>query len=477
MVSASLNELRSGSSSQAGPERKHKADDTAVQEGGVAALRAVMRLEAAIRKTGTVQELFFLIANEARALLRARQIFIVESEWPKHPRIVAISGLPAVERGSPLVQDIERGIRLLAEQAGSAGLSQSREFRLSSLATAATSTTLATYPLQEMLWLPLAASGGCPCGGLLVARERPWSETDIGLARHLADATDYARHALAAGPQRKRRRPWSRVAVASCVLLLAIGFVPVPMAVLAPLEVIAREPYVVSSGLDGIVETLLVQPNQAVSEGQPVARLVAVELRNRLEIAEREVQVAAAKLQKARQLAFADARGRHDMGLMQAELDLRVAERNFASDQFHKSELKAGRAGVAVYGDSKDIIGRPIAVGDRLMEIADPAAIDIQIDIAVGDALVVKPGAQAKLFLDSDPLDPVDARIVRADYKARSRDGGTLAYRAVAQLAETPRPVPRLGVRGTAQVLGEEVPLWFYLLRRPISAFRQWSGL
>jgi hypothetical protein len=474
MVSVSLNELRSNGVSQARPAGTHRADGVPEQEAGIAALRALMRLETAIRKVRTTQELFFLIANEARALLRARQIFIFESERVAHPKLVAISGLPTVERGSPLVQDLERAIGQLG-QTETTGLSQPREFRLSSLAER--STTLAAYPLQEMLWLPLAASEGGPAGGLLVAREMPWGEADIGIARHITDATDYARHALAARPQRERRRIGSKVAIASCLLLIALGFVPVPMAVLAPLEVVAREPYVVSSGLDGIVETLLVQPNQTVSEGQPVARLVSVELRNRLDIAEREVQVAAAKLQKARQLAFTDARGRHEMGLMQAELDLRVAERNFARDQFDKSELKAGRAGIAVYGDAKDIIGRPIAVGDRLMEIADPITIDIQIDIPVGDALVVKPGAQAKLFLDSDPLDPVDAQIVRADYKARPRDGGTLAYRAVAQLTETPRTTPRLGVRGTAQVYGEEVPLWFYLLRRPISAFRQWSGL
>lgn len=472
MVSASLSELRSVS--QKAAPSQDKADPAAIRENGLAALRALMRLEAMIRRTGTAQQLFFLVANEARALLRAKQIFVFEGEPADRMRIVTISGLPSVERGSPLVQDLERGIRQLASQSG---LGEPREFRLGSLAADAPASGLATYPLQEMLWLPLAPAGASPAGGLLFAREAPWGEADIGVARHLTEATDYARHALAARPRRKRRRLGSKAAVATCVILFGLGFVPVPMTVLAPMEVVAREPYVVSSGLDGIVETLLVQPNQKVEEGESVARLVAVDLRNKLAIAEREVQVAMARLQKANQLAFSDARGRHEMGLMQAELDLRTAERDFARDQLDKAELKAGRAGIAVYGDRKDIVGRPIAVGDRLMEIADPAAVDIQIDIPVGDALVVRPGAQAKLFLDSDPLAPVAARIARADYKARARDDGTLAYRSVAQLEEAPRTPPRLGVRGTAQLYGDDVPLWFYLLRRPISAFRQWSGL
>jgi len=473
MVSVSFNELRSGGISPRGAPSLDKAD-AAARESGLAALRALMRLEAMIRKTGTAQQLFFLVANEARALLRARQIFVFEGEPADQIRIVAISGLPSVERGSPLVQDLERGIRQMASQCG---LAEPREFRLASLVAGTSPTGLVTYPLQEMLWLPLVPTGASPSGGLLVARETPWAEADIGVARHLAEATDYARHALAVRPRRKRRWLGSKAAVAAGLILFTLGFVPVPMSVLAPMEVVAREPYVVSSGLDGIVESLLVQPNQKVVEGEPVARLVAVELRNKLAIAEREVQVATARLQKANQLAFSDARGRHEMGLMQAELDLRTAERNFAREQLDKTELKAGRSGIAVYGDRKDIIGRPIAVGDRLMEIADPATVDIQIDIPVGDALVIKPGAEAKLFLDSDPLAPVAARITRADYKARARDGGALAYRSVAQLEEVPRTPPRLGVRGTAQLYGDDVPLWFYLLRRPISAFRQWSGL
>ena len=38
-------------------------------------------------------------------------------------------------------------------------------------------------------------------------------------------------------------------------------------------------------------------------------------------------------------------------------------------------------------------------------------------------------------------------------------------------------PAARLGLRGTARVYGEPVTLFFYLLRRPITALRQWTGL
>lgn len=444
-----------------------------VREAGQAALRALMRLEAAIRKVGAVPELNALVANEARGLLRARQIFVIDCAAGR-VRVAAISGLPTVERGAPLIQEIERGLKRLGDEEG---LARRHEFRLAGLVTEE-SAGVVTYPLQEMLWLPFKGDGAQPPGGLLAARENAWSEGDIGVGEHLADAMGYARRALSMAPVRGRRfRPGRKTLVAAALGLAALTFVPVPMTVLAPLEVVPREPFVVATSLEGIVESIPVEPNQRVAEGEVVARLAAVELRNKLEVAEREVQVAAAKLQKATQLAFVDVRGRHDMALMQAELDLRVAERDYARDQLERTALRAGRAGIAVYGDRRDIVGRPVAVGDRLMEIADPDAVEVQVDIPVGDALVVRPGARAKLFLDSDPLRAVDATIVRADYKARARDGTNLAYRAVARLADTAAAVPRLGLRGTAQVYGESVPLWFYLFRRPISALRQWAGL
>ena len=34
----------------------------------------------------------------------------------------------------------------------------------------------------------------------------------------------------------------------------------------------------------------------------------------------------------------------------------------------------------------------------------------------------------------------------------------------------------RLGLHGTAKVYGEEVSLGYYLLRRPLSALRAWTG-
>lgn len=111
------------------------------------------------------------------------------------------------------------------------------------------------------------------------------------------------------------------------------------------------------------------------------------------------------------------------------------------------------------------------------MEIADPAHVEIRIDVPVADSIILSDDKRVKIFLDSDPLRPREGVIVHGDYQAKVREGGTVAFRIVAIFAENSVSPPRLGIRGTAQLYGDRVPLVYYILRRPLAVLRQWIGL
>ena len=279
--------------------------------------------------------------------------------------------------------------------------------------------------------------------------------------------------------------------------LAIVGAIPVPMTALAPLEIIARDPHVVAMPLDGIVQRVLVEPNAPVTQGQPLVQLVDTIARNKLELAEREALVAAARLEKSNSLAFTDPRGRHELGIARAELALRLAERDHAREYLSRTLVTAAKSGIAVFSDRRDFEGKPLAVGERVMLIADPGAVELKIELAVADSVVLAPGAAVKAFLDSDPLHAMAAKLVRIDYQAHLSETNVAAYRIIAEIngpqitgveitgaeligdtngRDRPAP-PQLGVRGTAQVYGPTAPLALYLFRRPLSALRQWTGL
>ena len=441
-----------------------------------AGLRALMEIEAGARAACTREELQFIVANETRKLTQARQIFVFTVAGKM--RLVTISGLPTVDRAAPLVRDIEQVVDLLGQESGH---ENHLEFELSP-ESAEPKNTLNSYPFRRLLWVPFLAHNGAVLGGMLLAREQAWSEPDIAVAERLAGTFAHALAFLIAEPRLPSRLGLKsvmrrRVAIAAIIGLPAVMAVPVSMTTLAPFEIAAHNPFVVAAPIEGVIEDVLVNPSAEVKEGQPIVRFADTILRNRLEVAEREVLVAEARLKKASQLAFDDVRGRHELRLAMAHQALKMAELNFARDMFDRTTIKAQRAGIALYSDKRALIGKPVTLGERIMQIGDPSQIEIAIDVAVGDSIVLKPGARAKIFLDSDPIHSREAKVEFTDYQARATPGGTLAFRVVAKLAATERNLPRLGVRGTAQIYGERVLLAVYLFRRPLSALRQWIGL
>lgn len=438
-----------------------------------AALLALLRVEAEARDAASESELFLLIANETRKLTRARQIFVLSPSVTGSLEVAAISSVPVVERNAPLVIFVEK-------LAADAALATADDVKGIDTSQITDDGTAQAYPFRSMVWLPLRHKDRSTGSGIIMAREEPFTEQDLIIAKRLAAAFAHASLALK-GPRRKIGRyllsfsRWHAAALAAG--LAALFLVRVPLTALAPAEIIARDPFVVAASIDGVIETIAVDVNQKVAKGDLLVKLADTTLRNKFEVAEREVQVAEARLKQANQVAFNDARGMHDIGIARAEWALKIAERDFAKDMLAKSEIRAERDGIAVYSDKRDLVGRPVAVGERILEVADAQSIEARIDLPVADAIALAPGARVKIFLDSEPLRPWHAILKRADYKAKVGDNDAMSFRLIAALDESDvRPLPRLGVRGTAQVAGDQVALGLFLFRRPIAALRQWTG-
>ena len=90
--------------------------------------------------------------------------------------------------------------------------------------------------------------------------------------------------------------------------------------------------------------------------------------------------------------------------------------------------------------------------------------------------MVLSDGARIKVFLDSDPMNPLEATLVKASYRAQPDKRDILSYSLRAELADNDAELPRIGVQGTAQVFSEKASLAYVLFRRPITAFRQYTG-
>lgn len=441
----------------------------------LAVAATLLKIQSEVIEAATPAELAFVAANSPRTVLRAQQIVVLQRDKRDRFVVQSVSSVSHVDRTSPAVLWFQSLLGHLSRRPDFAQIAVlpatafdggHHRFGLS-------------YPLGQVMWLPWVDRQNRVVAGMLLLRSTPWTEAETAVGRHLAPTFAHAWVSITKGSWAKSRAPkWSRKRkVLSAVAAAALLLVPVPLTALAPVEVAPKDAQAVTPGIEGVVEKVLVEPNTPVKRGQPLVQLADLTLKNRFAIAEREVAIAQTKYKRAAQSAFADARGRHELGVARSELALKIAERNYAFDLLSRTVIRADRDGVAFFGDKRDLVGRPVAVGERLMEIARPDSIEFRIDLGVSDAIVLKDRARVKAFLDSNPLAPIDANLSRTGYRAQIRENQQLAYRLVAEAPVSATEGLRLGLRGTAQVYGDLVPLGYYMLRRPIATARQWLGL
>lgn len=428
-------------------------------------LAELLRYEGEVRRQATLDELLYFIANESRSLITYDQMFVVRRSMVREGFVVqAASSLSLIDRNAPLIQAIEKALDSIGDalQTVDAG-------------TLSDDSALADYPFHSWVWIPLEARDKSVFAALLVARVTPWTENETIRLSRMGQTIAHSWLALVGGkPVRRfikldtRTKRWLAAA-----LLLAAMF-PVRMTALAPMEVVAAQPFVVSAPYTGVIARLDVAPNAIVSAGQPVVTFEDIKVRNEMQQASEKLAVARAKVERATSAAFADAEEAREIGPLQAELQLAEADYAYARDIMGKSQIRAPKSGMAIYSDRRDWEGRAVNVGDAILQIADPQNIAYRIDLPTKEQMELEPGASVKIWLDAQPLWALDGEIESASYMARQTADGILAF------AVTARPVdgtPRIGSRGTAKLYGPWAPFIYTILRRPIATARQYLGL
>ncbi len=443
----------------------------AIPRGGDAAkLAGLLQFEAEIRRQATLPELQYLVANEARSILSYGQLFILrQATIGESFKVKCASSLATVDRNAPLIHALEKEISLLAEHNR---LDEARSFAAGSLRE---DEALTDYPYRELHWQPLLDRAGDVFGGLLFARDETLRDGEKYRAERLAETTAHSWLALTANrPVRRlpildtRKRRWIAVAIVVALLF------PVRLTALAPAEIVAQRPFIVAAPFSGRIASIEVMPNAPVKQGEVLLRFDDVRLANELELAEERLAVARSRLERSTSSAFGGEDETSDMAIMQAEVEVAQAEFDYASQLAGQSAITAQRDGMALFSDRRDWEGRAVNVGDPIMQVVDPEQVMIRVDLPAAEQMTLAQGGKVKMWLDSQPLWAIDAELESASYQARQTPEGTLAFALTARITSGEA---RIGSRGTAQVYGRWVPLIYSLLRRPISALRQFIGL
>ena len=435
----------------------------------------LLQLEKEIRKATDKQQLKFIIVNRLRRLIDFQQAVLLQVANNKS-EVISASDVNVIDKHAPFI----RWMSQLTNEVINKPLSEETGHVI----------TLHRKDLSEKLqqgwdewvWehsvcLFLKPPEGSLQGALFLTRSKPFSHYEQVILEHLSETLAHAWAFFY--PKRIQWRSSikkSRVYLCLLALLAASFVIPVKKSSLAPAEVIAQQPSAITAPFDAVVHQILVKPNQLVNVGEPLVTLEDTDFRNKYQMAKEELTIAQVELRKRRQGAFYDAEAKASLAELEAQVDLKTAQLNYSRELVNQTAIAATESGVAIFRDENDWLGRPVAQGEKILYLADPSSVELQIQLPVKDAVVLNKGADIRFFLDINPLEPVDATLVHASYDAEATPDGVMAYLVKARLNDE-QEVPRIGLRGTAKLYGDETSLFMYLFRRPLATVRQWLGL
>ncbi|KAF0812136.1 hypothetical protein IGB42_03413 [Andreprevotia sp. IGB-42] len=437
----------------------------------VGPLLTLLQLERRARDAQSVESLGFVMANETLGLVGYRQAAVWLESGLGY--VSTVSGLPQVDPNAPYLHWLTQLCRKLAH--AHSGITAVT----AATAPAGSGADWADWLPAHALWLPLKDRSGHLEGALLLAREQPFDEHELAVLTELTHAYG---HALAAfhpaqpladrakallRPGRNRRRV--------LLALLACCLIPMRLTVLAPAEVSPLDPFLVRAPLDGVIDKIYIRPNQPVAVSTPLFSLDTAALQTRRAVAQRAYDTAQEEYRQSAQAAVTDDESRLKMAQSRGELEQKALELDYTSGQLERVQVKAERAGVAVFGDVNDWQGKAVTIGEKVLLLADPGKVELTAQMPVAEQISLKPGDTLSFYPDASPTQSFDAKIISISYAAAETDGGVLAYRIRASFVD--KSLPRLGLRGTARLTAGWVPFFYYALRRPLTVTRQWLGI
>jgi len=439
----------------------------------------LLEIEAAARRADTVTDLAINLVNEPANLTGFAQAFCFRRKKNDGYRIEAVTAQSTINKHAPFIQMMEECVSRIAREHNS---EEEFPFTLTDIETN-WKDEQNSYPFPHCYWLPLYGTGSNEAknqlGGYLVTRANPWHDADLVILNRITETYGHAWHTIELNeksqPEKIQRK--KKILAAGIALFALAMLIPVPYTVLAPAQIVAEDPFIISAPIDGVIKEVHINPNEAVEEGQILFSFVDINLRNNAKIAENELAVSNARKNNVAREALINDQERRGIALATAEQNLAQTRKSYADELLTNINVKTPKAGIALFRSRNDLNGLPVSTGERIIEIANPNQIEIQFEVSANDGLTLKQGQPVSVFLDTNPLKAIRGEISRASYTPETGENGTLIYRGFAKITNKDGKLPRIGMRGSAKIKAKTTNLGYWLFRKPIVILRRNLGI
>jgi len=436
----------------------------------------LIQLEFNLKNCENDSELFYSIVNQTIEIIPYEQAILFGIDYSSKLKVEAISNIVSVDSTSPFVQyNIDLANTLL-------NLYLTDEVKLVNIHDLSKDIKeqIKEYSPQNIVWIPLKTiKNNIEVEFyLMLFRNEIFTKKEIELLNYLASSYKYFLFATkknSFSTKLKNMKINNKYLKYSLLGIVLAMFIPIKMSVLAPCEIQAKNPYVLTSPIDGSIDEIKVTSNEHVQKDKLLVKIKDIDLINSYEIANKKLDTVQAELHSMIQAGFYDIDKKSQISRLETEVKLKEAELIYAKSLLEKTDIYSKVQGIVIVDNPNEWKGRPVITGEKILLIANPNEIEIKIMLSVKDALFLEENANVKIFLDNKIFETWNAKISQISYKPQVSPENIVSYKIIADLDDLKENenIPKIGLRGTAKIYSQEVTLFFYLFRKPITSLRQ----
>ncbi|MGJ0299302.1 hypothetical protein NG744_10195 [Aliarcobacter cryaerophilus] len=437
----------------------------------------LIQLEFNLKNCENDSELFYSIVNQTIEVIHYEQAVLFGMDYSSKLKVEAISNIVMVDATSPFVQYILDLANSLLNLYPTDEIKLVNQNELSK----DIKEQIKEFSPSNIVWIPLKTiKNNIEVEFYLVLfRNEFFEQKDIEFLNYLASSYKYFLFANRKDSFSTKIRNMKiinnkYIKYTALVIFLSM-FLPIKMSVVAPCEIQAKNPFVVTSPLDGSIDEIKVNSNDFVQKDQFLVKIKDVDLINSVEIAKKRLDTVLAELHSIKQAGFYDIDKKSQISRLETEVLLKEAELNYSKSLLDKTNIYSNTKGIAIVDNPNEWKGKPVITGEKILLIANPKEVEIKIMLSVKDALFLKENAEVKIFLDNKIFETWDAKISGIFYKPEISPENIVSYKIIADFNDLSQneEIPKIGLRGTAKIYSENVSLFFYLFRKPITSLRQ----
>lgn len=450
-----------------------KSSHVAVQAFKI--LRSLYQLSTDLHASENRQDLIFRIVNGTIDLFPYRRA-VLWSFNGKKTTLLAISGRDTVNKQSPIaklwtpiVNEIKKSNTVHVVKQAPEGLE--KEWDILEKKTSGLS----------VMWVPIVG-GGTIQAGLWLER---WGN-DVWDPSECEIMNSYTQNLRLAWKQFSPKHNISKnkilkpkkitFAIMAVIMAILVYFPIISLRVVAPCEVMPKDPEIVTAPLEGVIKEVMVKPGDFVKKGDLLFLYEDRFILQELKVAQKQVEIIKSQYDRMRFKSFIDQDAMQEIQSLKFRLEQEQIRLKLAESNANHLKIKAELDGVCMVDHPEKWRGRPVQIGERVLMIFTPEQSKVQILLPEKDNIDFDLTKPVTVILNVSPAKRFSATLNFVAPQTSEGPKGGVYFLAEAFWLKSDTSI-KVGSKGTAIVYGEKVSVIYWFLRKPVAGVRQFIGL